>query len=150
MRNYIALILFTSLSGCVGCGKPQVDASIEPYIVKFVEEGQNRGKSVDVTGVGAKFVDEDDGSVHGDCSTTPFSKTLEVSKKWWPRLNEVQKEMLIFHELGHCALGRRHIDITKAFDEKLKTLMIPGVDGMLGEGEYLRHRALYLDEMFSH
>ena len=35
---------------------------------------------------------------------------IEVDKENWESMTELQKENLIFHELGHCVLGRGHTE----------------------------------------
>lgn len=134
----------------IGCGKPAVDPAFASYFTKFHEAAANRGKDVDLSGIGAKFFTPDDGDLHGDCNSSPFSKTLEVSIKWWGLMSDAQKEILMFHEFGHCALGRDHIEIGYAWDNNILTLMIPGADGMIPESEYLYRREKYLDELFRH
>jgi len=37
---------------------------------------------------------------------------VKIDKSLWENLNEKEKELLINHELGHCALDRRHNDDT--------------------------------------
>jgi hypothetical protein len=36
--------------------------------------------------------------------------TVEILKEYWELLDPLRKQMIIFHELGHCAMGRAHSD----------------------------------------
>lgn len=36
-------------------------------------------------------------------------KYIEIDKKYWGVISEYQRINLIFHELGHCVLGRDHV-----------------------------------------
>lgn len=46
----------------------------------------------------------------GVCYPT-FPKLVLIDSNWWAENTEPHKrEQLIFHELGHCALGRDHMD----------------------------------------
>jgi hypothetical protein len=35
--------------------------------------------------------------------------TVVVDKEYWGRLSDDERKLLIFHELGHCVLGRKHV-----------------------------------------
>lgn len=36
------------------------------------------------------------------------SLSITISQGWWQDAEDVERELLIFHELGHCLLGRAH------------------------------------------
>jgi hypothetical protein len=36
------------------------------------------------------------------------TSTVSIDKTYWDKANPVQKEVLMFHELGHCVLARDH------------------------------------------
>ena len=38
------------------------------------------------------------------------TSTVSIDKAYWDTASPPQKEVLIFHELGHCVLGRGHND----------------------------------------
>ena len=35
---------------------------------------------------------------------------IKIDKEYWPKMSEIQKVNLIFHELGHCVLNRGHVE----------------------------------------
>ena len=39
-------------------------------------------------------------------------REITINKKYWDNYSDKQREQLIFHELGHCALNRDHNDAT--------------------------------------
>jgi hypothetical protein len=36
-----------------------------------------------------------------------------LNDAWWELASETERRVLVFHELGHCALGRDHLDTSK-------------------------------------
>lgn len=36
-----------------------------------------------------------------------------LGDSWWATATEVERRILVFHELGHCSLGRDHLDGSK-------------------------------------
>jgi hypothetical protein len=60
----------------------------------------------------AWLVDMPDG-YFGHCANYGKNNPLnyiKINKKFWETASEVQRRILIFHELGHCVLDRRHDD----------------------------------------
>ena len=64
---------------------------------------------------------------------------IEVDKKVWERVSNTLREMLVFHELGHCALSRQHSD------NKESLMQAP----LMNPDYYKDHRAEVLEELFS-
>lgn len=72
-----------------------------PYLKSFEKE-INRRVSVTI-----KF-----GELKGELNAACFHDQNEVvvNSKRWGLFNEVEREEIIFHELGHCFLGREHTE----------------------------------------
>jgi hypothetical protein len=52
----------------------------------------------------------------GHCANYGTNSSLNVvslNKDFWATATDIQKEILVFHELGHCVLNRRHDDRLK-------------------------------------
>ncbi|MFK7979626.1 MAG: putative metallopeptidase, partial [Saprospiraceae bacterium] len=45
----------------------------------------------------------------GLCATTG-ERQIVIDEKFWKRSSELSKELIVFHELGHCVLERNHFD----------------------------------------
>lgn len=88
-----------------------VDVALKPYFVRFDKEAKARGIVVDLsshplTGI---ISDIPTTRVIGQCSysnDTPYKVTID--KPFWSKASDLGKEFVIFHELGHCVLGRPH------------------------------------------
>jgi hypothetical protein len=93
-----------------------IDVALEfqKYVDRFIEEGAQRGYEIDFndTGLSIQFASalpEDAAGVCSELGTgTSGSHEIEIRKTYWETLTDIQKERLIFHELGHCELNRPH------------------------------------------
>ena len=90
-----------------------VDEPLQPYFDRFELEAAIRGVAIDlvalqVTG-DVRLISAS--QVIGECiHTEKEPNTVVVDVVYWNSANDLEKEFLIFHELGHCALNREHID----------------------------------------
>ena len=102
----------------VSCQKDEgfeyfVDAPLQEYFDRFVVEAALRNVVIDLE---AQQISGDirvinANQVIGQCiHTEKEPNTVVVDKFYWDNANDLDREFLIFHELGHCALGRGHID----------------------------------------
>lgn len=93
-----------------------IDIALEfqKYVNRFIEEGANRGYEIDFndTGLSIQFGSALPEDAAGVCSElgngNSGSHHIEILKSYWEQLTDIQKERLIFHELGHCELNRPH------------------------------------------
>jgi hypothetical protein len=155
----IALIILT-----LGCGKKNnfvydVPAEFEPYVQKFISEAKARGQNITIHNLIIKY-DATASSLY--CATSNvISSQNDVQKiisinpqQCWQ--NYVQLETLIFHELGHCILGRNH-DMSLMPKGDPKTLMYPDnitvyspcVYNIGNPCDFLYRRPYYIDELFN-
>lgn len=96
---------------------------------------------------------EDDGICHpGNATNTP---EIEVRKEYWDSASDVSKEVLLFHELGHCILYRLapnngHIS-TENSDHMPVSIMYPiDIWGSYGAQQYYTtNRQVYIHELFN-
>ena len=145
----IFLIVFLANS----CTKEQVvvvDAAIQPYFDLFEEEGQTRGKIINLSTAEIQGIltTIDEESVTGQCAvnSTTGLKTIRVDQQFWTTASDLEKEFLIFHELGHCYLDRRHLDETDSRGT-CRSMMYSG-DNICKMSYTNTTRAAYLDELF--
>jgi len=52
---------------------------------------------------------------------------IEIDEPYWKTISEQQRINLIFHELGHCVLGRDHVIPTNSVEMCPKSFMHPSV-----------------------
>jgi hypothetical protein len=102
----------------VSCGKDEsieyfIDAPLRIYFDRFVDEAALRNVTIDYEAL----------KISGDIRVIAASlvigqclhsekepNTVIIDKLYWDNSNEMEREFLVFHELGHCALNRSHLD----------------------------------------
>jgi hypothetical protein len=148
------IILTLSGSFIVGsCSKEDVelqesDPAISAYFDRFESEATARGKNIDlndqqIVGYFATL----ENNIVGQCAQLESGgKQIRIDPTYWESANDLEKEFLIFHELGHCALGRSHAD-SKDIDGVCTSIMNSGLGGC--RKRYTdAMRAQLLDELF--
>ena len=127
-----------------------VESSVQTYFDRFVDEARVRGLDVEyaTSQVDAHIGDISEPNVIGQCSWSqnhPHSITLD--EQYWRTANDLQREFLVFHELGHCVLGRDHVDNSDTNGNCI-SIMSSGT----GDCRVVYHpnnRIKLLDELFS-
>jgi len=81
------------------------DATFDPYVEQFEEDyGQYIGD------IPINFAKLEDQKI-GVCYTWDSGHAeVEIDPDFWKVATELEKKALIYHELGHCELGRDHYD----------------------------------------
>ena len=141
------------------CGDPH-EYRVEPIFVEYVQrfelEAAKRGKDYKLQTEGliiefAKLKNDQAGLCHYE---NPIR--IEIDSVYWKKISVVagadyMKENLIFHEMGHGILGRKHLNTTLENGD-WKSLMCGGdkVDNRPWNINYRRERRnYYVDELFS-
>ena len=137
-----------------GCQKETGVIDIHPkfqiYVDRFVDAASKRGKEIDFndTGLSIQFRDAVDTETGGVCRGNHH---IEIEKFYWDDLNDVEKEGLIYHELGHCELDRRHRNDTLPNGEwasRMRGDPIPeGLSAVINYSGV--RRDYYIDELFN-
>lgn len=157
MKN-IKFPLFCLLSFLLlfGCKKDAieytVDSDFEEYVQRFIDEGAARGVEIDFsdTGLLIEYSDRIVDGASGYCYLG--NHHIVIDKSEWTALTDTQKEYLIFHELGHCELNRRHKN--DQFDNSLWQSLMRG-DPLVGTQQnipvpyYGFRKNYYRDELFN-
>lgn len=139
-------LAITSLLGLtlIGCGtETRVNPVFESGLSTFKREAEIRNKVVDLSGISVEFVEEAKkvgmGLEFGHCD----GGSITIVRSYWEAQLAEAQEILLFHELGHCALGREsHVQ----YGSK-RSLMIADPT-MIDRVDYANHRSEYLDELF--
>jgi hypothetical protein len=92
-----------------------------------------------------------EGEKAGICRQYKNSPPLVIlDKSRWERFNYIQKEMIAFHELAHCLLGRNHRNGYTNKGDKLIPVSLMSAESSYDAYTYLRYRDYYLEELFLH
>ena len=146
------LMIFWIMSCQKDNGIHVIDARVQPYIDRFLNEGELRGVVLDVDAVGLEarietVLFQSSGHVLGFCNNEDKDNHyIVLDAKYWPTATDLEKELLVFHELGHCLLGRDHDDTTLA-DGTCLSIMHSGT-GSCRNAYSIATRKAYLDELF--
>lgn len=85
-----------------------VELEFQEYVDRFIAEAAERGQTIDFSesGLSIQFRDAVSKESGGVCYLGQHR--IEIEKFFWDDASDLQREGLIFHELGHCELDRRH------------------------------------------
>lgn len=151
--GFLILLLLLTLLG-ITCSKDnagviEIHPKFQIYVDRFIEEAAKKGRAIDFsdTGLSIEFRDAVDVETGGVCRS---NHQIEIEKFYWEELTDDEKEGLIFHELGHCELGRGHRNDTLPNGEwtsRMRGDPIP--DGLSAVIHYSGvRRQYYIDELF--
>lgn len=120
--RFVSILIAASILGFSACEVEQevifvVEAPLQPYFDRFINEAGNRGIDVAyaTSQVEARVGEITQPNVIGQCSwDQTHQHSIVVDQDYWRGANDLQREFLIFHELGHCVLGRDHVDNSDA------------------------------------
>lgn len=129
--------------------------SSNPVFANIVTQFEQAGRQYSgnpnytVGDVPVNFGDTENESFEGVCFSYPDGTTeVIIRESWWNSASQALKESLLFHELGHCALGRDHTNETIDVNGvSWKASMMNSV--IVNSGQYNSHRAGYLSELFT-
>ncbi len=148
------LCLVLLLSGCGRDPTLEEINEFSPYFQRFEAASAQYGRDTS----GDSRVRILYGALHpgevGVCEQGPFqAPRVLVSRPAWQARSEAGREALIFHELGHCLLGRDHKDDFAALQrQKGRGIYLPAslmnTRGVRAE-YYAADRSYYLKELFT-
>lgn len=164
-RFYFPVILFVLiLLGFFSCQESfepvyDVPEELQPYIDRFLEEAEKRGLNFQINNLIIRYDAEIGVGICGICNSNAQQDDIQKIIRINPNCNftyDQQIEALIFHELGHCFLGRLH-ESTLLPNGDPKSLMIINdvnvysicifpIDNQPCDARFKRD--YYLDELF--
>ncbi|MEZ4848016.1 MAG: hypothetical protein R3B93_05215 [Bacteroidia bacterium] len=127
-----------------------IPSEFQEYVDRFIAEGAVRGYEIDFsdTGLLIEFRDAVDTESGGVCFLGRHH--IQIEKFYWDNANDLEKEGVIFHELGHCELDRLHRNDTLPNGEWLSRMRgdpIPQWASAVINYSGSR-REYYIDELF--
>ncbi len=126
-----------------------IDEELIPYFESFRAAAAIRGIQVDYDSarISGNLLMIDDLAT-GQCFTASNGeKEVRIDVEYWNGADELAREFLVFHELGHCFLGRPHLD-TENIRGICTSMMHSGTSGCRNLYSNTT-REDYLDELFS-
>lgn len=170
MIKIVTLLLFLTTLVLTSCGIPlplQKDlvikdlnavrqfATTDSTFASYVQEFELRGRiitndgSFSVGDIPINFGDTENESFQGVCFEYPDgTKEVIVRRSWWDAVDEDYRESLLFHELGHCRLGRDHLDdVRSSSTETHKISMMNSI--IIGPQKYKSYKEEYQRELYT-
>lgn len=132
-----------------------IDPQFQSYVNEFVETGKAYDLKINTQGLTIKFgkpkapqSPKDRGLVIFAACTfnSAFNShpSVVVSKKWWNKASKIDREEVMYHELGHCLLRQQHRD-----DESNKGYHLSIMHRIhMGAAQYEKFHDYYERELF--
>jgi hypothetical protein len=148
-RKFLSLLFFFFLL-FFSCQKEsdsiqKIDPPFQEYIDRFAKEASSRGVNVNLQSLVVTFSD----TLQNYCGYG-VSNSVQISSRvnCWQNQTDANKEILMFHELGHAILHRSH-DNSILSNGDYKTMMLDGNQFSLYSEDTPERRKYYLDELFN-
>ncbi len=127
---------------------PDVDENLWVYFERFEQAAFNRGIEVDLSHahVTGSIEDVPGQTSPGLCTYGTGMNHVNITEDFWERADITKREIMVFHELGHCFLGRGHMDLAHPNGICI-SLMRTGGDHCVDHYN-MDTRDVYLDELF--
>jgi len=161
MKPLIHIISITFMSLLFGCDQsvfvdentspaadPGVDSRLIPLFELFEYEARIRGYQFDLQELGITGVIDQiaENGVAGTCQYGNHIAHVTVDESYWYNSTAARREMVVFHELGHCVLHRGHTEFS--FSNGLcQSIMNSGTSGC-HVAYNNTNRQYYLNELF--
>ncbi len=112
---FLKIFAILTLVSCNDTNEYRIDNSFVDYLHRFENEASRRGKNFDLstTGLIIEFADLKDNTAGLTHYEDPIR--IEIDQTYWNNIStsagaDLMKEDLLFHELGHGLLERRHLN----------------------------------------
>ena len=126
-----------------------VDEDLQEYFDRFALEAIERGIKVayDSIPISARITVIDQNNIAGTCTRRDHDNNdIEVNRAFWERATDLEREFVVFHELGHCYLDREHTEVQHS-DGTCSSIMASGT-GTCRNNYTINTRDDYIDELF--
>lgn len=154
MKKALQYSLILMSIALVSCDKSSDDGQyiateLQQYFDQFEVEASRYNVDVEIDDLDISGYVENirgNGTV-GQCKIySDGMQEVVIDEGYWDRIGDEQKEFLVFHELGHCILGRDHDD-TVLVEDICKSIMRSGLTdcNIIYDDN---SREMYLKELF--
>lgn len=143
-KVFFIIILFWS------CNKDNatfVDPAFVIFLDLFEKEALLRDVDLidELAGLDISFTSFDQ-SIAGQCQVSKDIHRILVDSNYWEGATESEREVLLFHELGHCILNRTHLD--EKTGKSICVSIMRSSSSVCKMDYNLSTRSDYLDELF--
>lgn len=107
LRVLTYTFLFISCSTTEVLKKQEIEKEFIPYVLSFEKYSGKQVEAIRIRFANLDYMPK----VTGICYRTKFKlgiSTIKIDSYYWEKATDNEKEMLIWHELGHCVLNKDH------------------------------------------
>lgn len=127
-----------------------VDERLWVYFERFEDAALERGINIDLeaSNVTGTIGDEPGHNSPGACemNTNGTLHRVSLREDFWASASVTDKEIIVFHELGHCYLNRQHLDLALPNGTCVSLMRTGG--NVCSDNYFVGTRDYYLDELF--
>lgn len=149
MKKFTVLLTLFLFLSCEKEPTSLIEAELAPYFQRFIDEANLRAKVIDMrtNSLTASIVINLPSGVAGQCSfNTQRLDEVKISRSYWNSVADIDREYVVFHELGHCVLGLSHDDENNV-NGVCRSIMQSG-KGICKKRYTLANRKEFIDELF--
>lgn len=146
------------MTSCITINEPRVidpppktgyiNPTFDPIVQRFIYEAKVRGNLVDLSHIAMQLGNtrENKRSKNVGFCTLDINGDMLImmNTSTWNKLGDYQREESLFHEMGHCLIGRKHCRFESK--EGPISIMYPH---LLNEAYYRKNREDLVDELFN-
>lgn len=132
----------------VGCNRQTTldVGEFHPYVQRFEQEASRNGAPLQVSDLIIRYGAMQNALERAACELTDGETPLIIVRQdTWDRMSDAEREELMFHEMGHCILKRKH-NSNLTDDGYPESIMNPY---MIRGTLYETFRNAYLAELFA-
>lgn len=137
------------LNACSSENEQEIEADLQEHFDTFIEEAAVYGVEISIADIDINgYIEniESRGTL-GQCkSYSNGSKAVVIDQPFWNTASYIEREYVVFHELGHCLLNRDH-DNSKDASGNCMSIMQSGEGDCRGEYTSENRNSL-LNELF--
>ncbi len=140
-------MLFVALS----CGNDGFDSTeLDQYVDRFEAEANERGQTYinEIANIEIHLVEIITPGILGQCVRgLSDPNQIHIDRAYWLEADDLQKEFVVFHELGHCILNKDH-ENTAGANGNCISIMYDGNSNECLLSYNLDTKEAMLDELF--
>lgn len=116
MKNFIFLCLTITLVGCgenydPDIGHVDINKDFQAYVNRFAQVARADNQNVEINNIVIEYDEKMASNILGICYYSRVRRVTINPRFWNSRYtSNAGREQLMFHELGHCLMGRGHND----------------------------------------
>lgn len=119
-KIYIFIFIICNTLNCKHELHQIMPNEVRPYVLEFFSEAQKHGLNLNMEHFDFSITFTELTGTDGSCQYS--NRAMKLDSAAWRQNNAIYRRYLIFHELGHCILGRLH-ETTKTDCEECLSIM---------------------------